>query len=84
MEVGHGEAGVNWSHTGCTVELSSHLPEDKKQAEKLARVRAMGRAYFGVQSTDNDVGSKAEWYQEALGKVPNATVNKTSYRAHAT
>jgi len=68
-----GEAGgtqvVGWN-------LAAMSQEDKVQAEKLWRERARGRAYLGVESTGDDVESEAEWCQEALGKVLDATAKK--------
>jgi hypothetical protein len=52
------------------------LQQDKVQAEKVWRERARGRAYLGVESTGDDVESKAEWCQEALGKVLDPSVKK--------
>jgi len=56
--------------------LAAILQEDQEQAEKLWREWARGRAYLGVESTGDDVKSKAVWCQESLGNVLDTTAEK--------
>jgi hypothetical protein len=55
--------------------LAAMSQEDKEQAEELCRKQARGRAYLGVKGIGDDVESEAEWCQEELGKVLDATAN---------
>jgi hypothetical protein len=52
--------------------------KDMEQAEKLWKERARGRAYLDVESTGDDVESEAEWCQEVLGNVFNASAKEVS------
>jgi len=56
--------------------LAALSQEDKEQVEQLWRERARGRVYMGAESTGNNVKSEAEWCQEALSKVLDATAKK--------
>jgi hypothetical protein len=49
---------------------------DEKQGETLCREIARGRAVFGVESMGDEVQSAAEWWQDELGKVLNATAKQ--------
>jgi hypothetical protein len=50
--------------------------EDNEKAVELWRELGMGRAYLGVESTGDDIESKAEWCQDTLGLVVDATTKK--------
>jgi len=62
QEEAEGTQVVGWS-------LAAMLQEDEVQAEKLWKERAMGRAYLGEESTGDEVGSEAEWCQNALSST---------------
>jgi len=68
-EVAGGTQVIGWN-------LAAMLQEDKEQAEKLWRERARGRGFLGAESTGDNIESEAEWCQEALGKVLDATAKK--------
>lgn len=50
--------------------------EEKEQVHRLWRERAWGRVYMGVERTGDDVESKSDWCQSALGKALDATAKK--------
>ena len=69
QEEAEGTQIVGWN-------LAAMSQEDEEQAEKLWKERARGRAYLGEESMGDEVESEAEWCQEALSKVLNATAKK--------
>jgi len=57
--------------------------EDVEVAEELWRQRAKESAHMGAESRGDEVKSDAEWCQEALSKVLDATAKKITISAHS-
>jgi len=63
--------------------LAAMSQEDVKVAEVLSRERAKGMVHLGAEGTWDEVESEAEWYQEALSKVLDATAKKITICTHS-
>jgi len=62
--------------------LAARSQEDVEVAEQLWRQQAKDRAHLGAESTGDEVDSEAEWCQEALRKVIDATVKQIMSCVH--
>jgi hypothetical protein len=76
QEEAEGTQVVGWNQ-------AAMLQEDEKQAKNVWIATAKGRVYFGEESTGDIVESEAEWCQEVLNKVLNATAKTIRICAHS-